>query len=48
MDKEISLGNAYVIALVLWVASFHDVTNIFEALITICVSFVAIIFGRMK
>jgi hypothetical protein len=48
MDKEISLGNAYLIALVLWIATFHDVTNIFEALITICVAFVAIIFGRMK
>jgi hypothetical protein len=48
MDNKTTLGNAYVIALVLWVATFHDVNNIFEAMITICVAFIAIVFGRVK
>ncbi len=47
---EIDCGNVTIIAIVLWLTSYaiQDASNIFEVLFTICVAFIAIVFGRMK
>ena len=47
---EVDCGNVTVIAIVLWITSYtiQDASNILEVLFTICVAFIAIVFGRMK